>query len=360
MSDPPRNPAIARNSLAWLAAVAAKYLLPVWFGVWAVHVIGVILTSGGIGGDALIYYRAATAWVHGGNPWEAQIPSVDGSTSFHFYALPPTVVLLAPFTLLPESWIALVSITIQAVSAIYIVRRLALHWSWLIFPPLVSGVLSGNPSIVLLAALLGSSAVANAVGPTLKAYAVLPLIGEGRWRPLLIASMFCAATAVLWPALWTQFLTGIANREARLMDESAGGFSAYQYGLLVTALVGTAILVLAYFDRRAAGWLAPIAVWPASQIHWSTFAMPLRSLFLAAMLAPHVQGLPVAAVLTYIAWRVLKSFRDHRTTDLVVSSADVNDVQKEPAVETGMGYQRQQYPGRSADHHPEAREAGGA
>jgi hypothetical protein len=288
--------------LPWLQALATRYLLPAWFTIWSIYVVGGILQWGGIGGDALIYHRAVTTWLAGGSPWDAAIVGPSGD-SFHFYALPPAVILLAPFGLLPEAWVQLVGVVIQAAAAIYVVRRLELPWWWLLFPPIMSGVLAANPSIALLAVLIASGPVVKAIGPVLKVYAVLPLLGEGRWRALAIAGGFTALTVVLWPGLWNQFVTGATAREAQLMAESNGGFSAYQYGLGVTALVGVALLILAWFDRRAAGWLAPIAVWPASQFHWATLALPLRTPWLAATLAVHVQGLPVVAVLGYILWR---------------------------------------------------------
>jgi hypothetical protein len=290
-------------------------LLAFWFALWSTYVLAGILRYGGIGGDALLYHRAAASWLQGGDAWQAAIVGPTGDV-FHFYALPPTVVLLVPFSLLPEAWAPIVGIGIEAVAAVYVVRRLNLAWWWLLFPPLVSGVLAGNPSIVLLALLLASHPVLNALATTLKVYAGLPLLGEGRWRAITIGIALTLATVVLWPGLWAQFLTGVGAREAQLMKESNGGFSAYQYGLGITALVGAALLILAWFDRRAAGWLAPIAVWPASQFHWATLAMPLRAPWLAAVLAMHVQGLPVAAVLGYVLWRVLASYQHAPTAVL--------------------------------------------
>ncbi len=282
------------------------YLLPAWFAIFALATVGRQYDA--LGGDALIYYRASAAWLHGGNPWLAGV--TDGTASFHFYALPPAVVLLSPFALLPEAWVQPVGIAIEAAAAVYVIRRLQLAWWWLLFPPLVSGVLAGNPSIGLLALLVASSPIAGGLAATLKVYAGLPLLGEGRWRAIAIAIGFAVVTIAVAPGLWVQFLTNALSLEGRLMNESNGGFSAYQYGLGVTALIGAAVLILATIDRRAAGWLAPIAIWPASQFHWATLAMPLRSPWLAAVLAVQIQGLPALAVLGYALWRVLHNL-DH-------------------------------------------------
>jgi hypothetical protein len=121
------------------------------------------ITSGGLGGDALIYYRAAVMWAAGGNPWDAYIVATDGIGRLHFYAFPPTVVLLQPFTLLPESWVPLTGIALQGAAAIFVVHRLALPWWWLIFPPIVTGVFAGNPSLIMLALLLMSHPALKAI-----------------------------------------------------------------------------------------------------------------------------------------------------------------------------------------------------
>lgn len=285
-------------------AVWGRWLLAAWFGVWSLFVALTVPFWGGLGGDALIYYRAAHAWVTGGNPWAASVLSPSGGTAFHFYGLPPTVVLLSPFTLIPEGWIPAIGIAIEAVAAIYVVRRLQLPPWWILFPPIVSGVLSGNPSIALLAGLLASSPLIQALAPILKVYAGLPLVGLGRWRAIGLAIALTALTVVLAPGLWGQFFTGSDAREAQLMSESAGGFSAFQFGLLPTAFTILVLGVFALVDRPAAGWLAPIAVWPASQFHWNTLALPLRNPFLAAVLACHVQGLPPIGVIGYAVWRI--------------------------------------------------------
>jgi hypothetical protein len=282
-------------------------LLIGWFLVWSSYVALTVPFWGGLGGDALIYYRAASAWIAGGNPWLASVTAVGGGTTFHFYGLPPTVVFLAPVTLIPEPWVPAIGIVIEAIAAAYVVRKLQLPMWWLVFPPIVSGVLSGNPSIVLLATLLASSPVIQATAPILKIYAALPLLGSGRWRAIGLSIAATALTVLLAPGLWQQFLDGSTAREAQLMGESSGGFSAFQFGVFATALTAIAIVVLASIDRPTAGWLAPIAIWPASQFHWNTLALPLRNPWLAAILACHIQGLPPVGVIAYAGWRVLRS-----------------------------------------------------
>lgn len=348
--------------LTWLQAIATQRLLPVWFALWSTQHAIQIGNWGAYGGDAVIYHRAAVAFANGGDPWAAHV--VAGTSSvFHFYALPPTVILLQPLVLVPESWIQPFGVGLQALAAIYVVRRLRLAWWWLLFPPLVSGVLSGNPSITLLAALLTAQPAVKAIAPLLKVYAVLPILLERpdrRNRALLITAGAVLLTVVSWPGLWAQFLTGMGAREAQLMHESAGGFSAYQYGLGVTVLVAIALTILAFVDRRAAGWLAPIAIWPASQFHWSTLAMPLRSPWLAAGLAINVQGAPVLAVLGYVLWRVLLDLKQAAPVDLIAGSpGDRGIVGQDPRV-GAVGDVRLADGGSIGDHLPDADEVGRA
>jgi hypothetical protein len=319
----------------WAQRIASTWLLGAWFLEWDFHRVGEIIHAGVLGKDALIYYRAAALWLSGGDPWAAAVTDAMRN-SYHFYGLPPTVVVLAPFTLLPPGSVRPVGILIEAVAALYVIRRLTLPPWWLLFPPLVEGVLAGNPSIALLALLVTPHAAVNALAPILKVYAGLPLLGEGRRQAVVIGLVLGVATLLLWPGLWSQFLDGIVPRGAQLMRESSGGFSAYQYGLGITALTGVAVLAVAWIDRRAAGWLAPIAVWPASEFHWSTLALPLRSPLLAAALSVSVQGFPALVVVIYSWIRLWRHLHNPRPDPPILprraSVAEVNRPDMEDAV----------------------------
>jgi hypothetical protein len=110
-------------------------------------------TTSWLGIDAHIYYRGSAAWLAGGNPWEALGYIIMGQP-LHYAALPTTVVLLAPFALLPEEVFVVGFIAASALAAAYIVRKLELPWYFLAFPPLFQGVQSGNPNVILFALLL--------------------------------------------------------------------------------------------------------------------------------------------------------------------------------------------------------------
>jgi len=277
--------------------MGGSYLLPIWFAVWAVDASLPLLFLGGLGTDAEIYHRATVAWLGGGSPWDAT--SAWGGGVYHFYALPPAVVLMAPFALVPEQLFVPGFVVVQAGAAIYVIRRLHLAWWWLLFPPVVLGIVAGNPSLLLLALLLAPHDILKFMAPTLKVYAVLPLLGERRWRPIAFAALFGLASFVIAPDLWADFVTGAVARARRLMVESGGGYNAYQYPVLLP-LVGIAVLILARYDLKAAGWLSPIALWPASQLHWSTLAMPVMTPLLAVVLAVNIRGFVPLAVALHV------------------------------------------------------------
>ena len=66
-----------------------------------------------------------------------------------------------------------------------------------------------------------------------------------------------------------------------------------------------ALGLLALRDRRAAGWLAVPALWPASQLHYSTMALPVMSPLLAFFLAIPILRLPPEIILVEVGRRLL-------------------------------------------------------
>lgn len=283
------------------------YLLPAIFVVLTIQQV-VRLIWGGLGSDAAIYHGAGAAWLAGQNPWD--VFGTYAGLHFHFYAAPTAAILMAPFSLIPLDIFVPLWIALQGAAAFFVVRRLSLPLWWLLFPPVVSGVLSGNPSLSVLALLLIPHPVAGALGAMLKIYAGAPLVGERRWSAIVVSAAMVLVSVVVAPGLWSIFVSESAFRTDRLMLEAEGGFSGFQDPLLF-GLGMIAILVIARLDWRRAGWLAPIALWPASQFHWSTLAMPVMSPVLALGLAFPIRGLPVV-VIAFHAW-LLAWRRLHRT-----------------------------------------------
>lgn len=286
--------------------LSGQVLLVGWFGWWAYQVLSTLVRHHvPIGQDIRIYYRAVQLWLAGGNPWAASIHV--GRSTFSYAGSPATTVVLAPSALLPETAFAVLWVLLNAAGAVIIVRRLRLPLWWLLFPPLLEAVYSANPQLVVLALLLLGTTrlgvIADTIAVALKVYAGIPLVAERSFRRLLAAATFTVLTFAVAPGLWQQYLSLFGQISSRLATESARGYSAYYFPLL---LVPTALLlaVLWLRDRRAAVWLAVPALWPASEFHYSTFALPVMSPILAILLAVPIQRLPPVAIMIDIVWRL--------------------------------------------------------
>ena len=259
-----------------------------------------------LGQDIQIYYRAVQEWLAGGDPWSASV-AVNPHAIFHYAGSPATTVLLAPSALFSEGQFTALWLVLSALSAVAIVRWLKLPIWWLLFPPTVEALYSGNPQLVVLMLLLAGAGragvAADTIAVTLKVYAIVPLLAERRPRRIVYALGLTLATVVVAPFLWTDYLTQFGTISARLERESAGGFSAFYHPVL---LVPTAIAIILLWrrDRKAAGWLAVPALWPSSEFHYSTFAQPVMTPILAVLLSVYAQqGLVPVAIMLDVFWR---------------------------------------------------------
>jgi hypothetical protein len=277
--------------------------LPIWFVlIDVVHIVDELGFRPPPGVDAVLYRRAAEEFLRGGSPWAASIQG--GPDLTHFAGLPPTVLAFVPFAMMPEWLAASIWVGLSVVAAVAIVRRLHLPIWWLAFPPLVEGVYSGNPQLVILALLVCLPRL-SWFAPLLKVYAVFPLAGERRWRALAISALAVAATFVIAPTLWIEYFNQAGSIAARLEVEARGGFSASaDPGLW--ALTILSLILLALVDLRSAGWLAVPGAWPASQFHYSTFAMPIATPLLGYLLAPARYDLVPFVVMGFTAVRLVQ------------------------------------------------------
>jgi len=278
-------------------------LLPAWFTLMtAYHLSAPRMTDAAVGLDARIYYRSAAAWVHGADPWAAVVPM--GAGRYHFGGTPPTVQVFSLFTVIPESAFVVLWLGVTLISASFILRRLRLPGSWLLFPPMAEALISGNPQIAILALLLAGGALLPSVAPLLKVYALVPLIGEGRWKIVLVAGALLVVSAALGFGLWRDYVVRFPAITERLNFEAAGGYSAWGLPLSSFLVVVASLVVLVLVDRRTAAWLAVPALWPASQIHYSTFALPVITPAIAFALAIPQQGIPALVVIGLAALRL--------------------------------------------------------
>jgi hypothetical protein len=281
-----------------------------------------------VGLDATIYYRGVVAWLEGSNPWDAAV--LVGGFAYHYAGTPVTTVIMAPAALLSEEVFTLGWVVLTWVATIWTLRRLGFPLWWLLFPPIAEALFSANPQLVVLALLVANRAAASAVATALKVYAFIPLFGEARWRQIAVAVAFNAATLIVAPGLWLDYFRQFGAISSRLEYESIQGLSAFYFPVLLAVTV-VALLILALRDRRAAGWLAVPAVWPSSQFHYSSMALPVMSPLMAVLLAiPHLRLPPVVIILEiarrlvqpWIAQRLMPVDRTQGAPDRVPPAPD--------------------------------------
>src|SRR3954469_6572561 len=308
-------------------------LLPVWFAVRGIgHLF--LLGTDAIGVDTRIYYRGSAAWLAGGDPWQAfaSYTVSYGTNYYHYAGFPPTVIAFAPLTLLPEGLAVALFVAVSLVAGAYIVRSLRLPFWWLLFPPLLEGMWAGDPGIVLLAFLLSGRAAAIAIAPVIKAYAGLPPFFEGRLKPLIVAAAIGVLMIALAPDLWRLFLGQSDFISRRLLSESAGGYAASAF-LPLYLIAVPAVIGLILVHRKFAGWFAVIALWPASEFHYSAYALaalvrerPIVLAIAAAVLALPVQGLPVLVTAAIAALRVRAWFARRRGVAGAATASDTGEI----------------------------------
>ena len=285
--------------------ILGQIALAAWFaGQTYMRIARFVRDKVPLGQDIRIYYRGVQGWLHGGDPWAAEV--VVNSHKFTYAGSPVTTVLLAPSALLSESQFTVLWLGLSALSALAIVRWLRLPLWWLLFPPTAEALYSGNPQLVVLMLLLAGAGrpgvVADSIAVALKVYAVIPLLGERRLRRVGLALVLTIATFVVAPSLWIHYAEQFGAISARLAQQSDNGYSAFYFPIL---LVPTAIAIILLWrrDAKAAAWLVVPALWPSTEFHYSTFAQPVMTPLLAVLLAvPTPQLAPVAIVLC-VFWR---------------------------------------------------------
>lgn len=273
---------------------AARVAIATWFGLGALYWVLSLVSLAIVAGDARLHVEAASSWLRGENPWLA------GTEQFHV-AAPPTFLLpFGPFGLVGGDSGTLLWMAVTVFAACWIVRRLSLPPFWLLFPPLVQGVLLGNPVVVGVAVLLGP---AGALAPMLRLQLALLLITNPRRLGGAVAAI--AVTAPFLP--WSEYLGQLPAIVARYASET-GSASAFGTWLLLPTLAALGVLVV--LDWRAALWLVIPAVTPASGFYNGILALPLRHRWLAVVMAAPVAGAPAVATIVYASHRLLSRVRD--------------------------------------------------
>jgi hypothetical protein len=281
-----RRPLLAVRR-AWIVLVRAA--LPLWFLAWSAGWLAFHVGSAAVGLDARIYAAAARAWLEGQNPWTATVLGVT------YAAPPPTLVAFVPFGWLPDGVTAGVWVVGSIAAGLWMIRRLRLPWWWILFPPLSSGAMSGNPDVLVAALLVAGGPAADTAALLLKVYAAGPLLGERRWKSLAAGAGCLAASLLVLP--WATYIAQFPTIAETLRVQSTGLSAWGSVPLMTLALISLGVL-----GWRRAGWFAVPAVWPSTQAHYATIAMPGLAEFrswplaaAAALFALPYAGAPVLA-----------------------------------------------------------------
>lgn len=260
--------------------------LPIWFAGFSLSAVALTVNGGNLGGDARLYALAARAWLAGGDPWHAGIQwgLLGQHWTVYYASLPPTLLFFAPFAYLPAWLVAASWIALDSVAMVLVLRALRLPWWWLLWPPFVSGAAVGNPEPLVLGLLVLAGGRLAALSPLVKIYAVIPLIGEQRWRLLIASGALLAVTAVLLP--WARFADDRSWFAQVYAAQSGAGDSA----TAVPTLVPLALVALAVMGWRRAGWLAVPTLWPGTHGHYATTALPAMTPLIALVSLVPVPG----------------------------------------------------------------------
>jgi hypothetical protein len=209
--------------------------------------------------------------------------------------------VLAPMTLLPEEAFVWLWMILSLAAAIAVIRALRLPAIWVAYPPLLYGVIAANPHVVVLVLLVAGGTWGGALASVLKIVSIPPLVGERRWRALLLAAAATGVSVVLAPGLWSEFLHRAGTIQATINSESGGGLSAWG-GLHLLIPTVIALVVLACIDLRASAWLAVPALFPTTQYYYAMFALPVDPFLAATMALP----LPMVVPLMTIAYTAVR------------------------------------------------------
>ncbi len=273
---------------------STSWLVPLGFiAVSGLVVLKYILTPVWIGVDATLYAAASAAWLQGGDPWAVR------EAGFFFAAPPPTLLAFLPFAWMPPPVVSGLWIGGSFLLAGLAVRNLRLPLWWIAFPPLVDGALVGNPDVAVLALLVVGRGRLSWLAPLFKIYAVIPMVGERRWRQLAITGLVLVASAFFLPwATWFGELPAIMSNLAN----TSGTTSVYGRAVLMAI----AIVALLSLGLTRAGWLAVPLLWPNTQLHYAAISVPGLTPFLALAWCFPTPELWVAATCCYaIGHRVL-------------------------------------------------------
>lgn len=250
-----------RRRTGWLVPMA-------FIGLTTIVVLKYVNTPTWLGFDASLYAAASAAWIGGADPWAVS------QAGIYYAAPPPTLLAFVPFAWLPPLLVSVIWIFGSFGLAWLAIRTLRLPIWWLAFPPLVDASLVGNPDVAVLALLVVGGGRLGALAPFFKIYAIVPMVGERRWRQFAVSLVLLAASWFVLP--WATWLAQLPIITAHLIKTSA---TTSVFGQPI--LMAVAVIALLSIGFRRAGWLAVPLLWPYTQFHYAAISVPGLSPYLA-------------------------------------------------------------------------------
>lgn len=269
------------------------WFVPLAFAALSAVVIGkYLLSPKWLGLDASLYASAAAAWVDGRDPWLTREAGV-------LYAAPPPSLLpYLPFIWLPGGLVSAIWMVGSAALAFGSIRAMRLPTWWMLFPPIVDGILVGNANVAVLSLLVLGSGRLAPLAVFLKIYAIIPMIGERRWRAIAVTIGLLATSALVLP--WGLWFARLGTLTQSLEQTSV---TTSVYGQPVLMIV--AAIALLSLGLRRAGWLAVPLLWPYTQLHYAAISLPGLTPYLALAWCSAIPELWVAGTvaLAIYEWR---------------------------------------------------------
>jgi len=145
------------------------------------------------------------------------------------------------------------------------------------FPPIVDGILVGSANVAVLALLVVPARRLGPLASFLKIYALLPMVGERRWRDVAVTLGLLAATAIILP--WSSWFAQLDTINANLARTSS-----------TTSVFGHPVLMAIAGRRPAFTWTSP------RRVVGGSLAMAPHAVALCGDFRPRADTVPCAGM----------------------------------------------------------------
>jgi hypothetical protein len=162
------------------------------------------------------------------------------------------------------------------------------------------------------------------LAPFLKIYALIPMLGERRWRQVAVSALLLATSLFILP--WGQWFAGLPVITTHLINTSATTSIFGQPVLMVIAVIALLSLGL-----RRAGWLAVPILWPYTQFHYAAISVPGLTPYLALCWCFPTPEVWLASTCVFAVHQRIVKARASRSVAPGVASSSGGDAYLSPA-----------------------------